>query len=62
MVPPVCIDVNGDDVKDILVMTYDGSLVLYDGETLHKMWQSEFPGMESYRYSSTCLERPPHWA
>ena len=50
MVPPVCVDVNKDGVKDILLNAYDGNITLYNGENLTVIWQNKFPGFESYRY------------
>jgi hypothetical protein len=48
MVPPVLADVNNDGTSDILVMAFDGSLVLYDGETFDVMWKKDFACHESY--------------
>ena len=49
MVPPVCVDVNKDGVKDILLSAYDGNITLYNGENLTVLWRAKFPGFESYR-------------
>ena len=34
MVPPVLVDMTGDGVKDILMNSFDGDVVLFNGETL----------------------------
>lgn len=49
LVPPVVVDVNKDGVQDILVSMYDGKVQLIDGNTAEKVWETGFPGMESYR-------------
>lgn len=49
MVPPVCVDVNADGVQDILLLTFDGHLALYNGKTLKPSWIADFRGMQSYR-------------
>ena len=38
-VPPLCADVNLDGTSDILVTTGSGTVVLYQGETLAKLWE-----------------------
>lgn len=49
MVPPVLIDVNKDGVMDILMNSFNGVMVLYDGETLAPMWKLQMEERESYR-------------
>jgi len=49
MVPSVCVDVNADGVQDILLLTFDGHLALYNGKTLKPIWIADFHGMQSYR-------------
>lgn len=49
MVPPVMVDMTGDGVKDILMNSFDGSVVLFDGETLEILWKTKFHDRESYR-------------
>ena len=49
MVPPVLIDMNKDGVKDILVNSFNGIMILYDGETLATIWKIQFEDRESYR-------------
>lgn len=49
MVPSVCVDVNGDGVQDILLLTFDGHLALYNGKTLKPIWIADFHEMQSYR-------------
>ncbi|XP_060600384.1 protein FAM234A-like [Ruditapes philippinarum] len=48
MVPPVLIDMNKDGVNDILVNSFNGIMILYDGETLAPMWKIQFEDRESY--------------
>jgi outer membrane protein assembly factor BamB len=48
MVPPVIVDVNNDGTDDILVSSYDGHLILLNGEDLTTIWTAQFPDMESY--------------
>ena len=49
MVPPVLIDMNKDGVKDILMSSFNGYMILYDGETLEVMWKIKLEERESYR-------------
>ena len=49
MVPPVCVDMNHDGVNDILMSAYDGTMILFDGQTLETKWTQQFPGFEMYR-------------
>ena len=48
MVPPVLCDVNNDGTKDILMSSFDGTLILYDGETFEKIWTKEYACHETY--------------
>ncbi|KAK3095661.1 hypothetical protein FSP39_017289 [Pinctada imbricata] len=48
MVPPVLADVTKDGVKDILMSSFDGTMILYDGETLNVLWTVKFEDRESY--------------
>lgn len=50
MVPPVIVDINKDGVKDILMSAFDGTMILFDGETLDVLWKIKFEDKESYRY------------
>lgn len=43
------VDMTGDGVKDILMNSFDGSVVLFDGETLEILWKTKFHDRESYR-------------
>jgi len=44
------VDMNNDGVRDIAMSAYDGTMTLYDGETLDVMWTTTtFIGYESYR-------------
>ena len=48
MVPPVLVDVNKDGTNDILVSSFDGVVVLFDGLTHEQMWKFEFECYETY--------------
>lgn len=48
MVPPVLIDINKDGVKDILMSSFNGVMILYCGETLAPIWKIKFEDRESY--------------
>ncbi|KAI0236790.1 hypothetical protein LSAT2_012668 [Lamellibrachia satsuma] len=48
MVSPTLVDMNNDGVRDIVMSAYDGTMRLYDGETLDIMWTTRFYGFESY--------------
>ena len=49
MVTPTLVDMNNDGILDIMMSAYDGTIQLFDGETLDIMWTAQFPGFESYR-------------
>ena len=49
MVPPICVDMNGDGINDLLMLAYDGNLTLFDGHHLTTMWTTNLNGAESYR-------------
>jgi hypothetical protein len=49
MVPPVLVDMNKDGIHDILLITFDGTFILYDGKNLSVIWRRELQGYESYR-------------
>ena len=49
MVPPTLVDMNNDGVRDIAMSAYDGTVRLYNGDTLDIMWTSTFSDFESYR-------------
>ncbi|KAI0222414.1 hypothetical protein LSAT2_026355 [Lamellibrachia satsuma] len=48
MVTPTLVDMNNDGIHDIMMSVYDGTIQLFDGETLDIMWSTQFPGFESY--------------
>ena len=56
MTTPTLVDMNNDGVRDIVMSAYDGTMRLYDGETLDIIWTSKFDdGLESYRYDDGVL-------
>lgn len=57
MVPPVCIDLNNDNVGDIVMSAFDGTVTAYDGETLQQLWSNSFGKQESYRLA--IVKYPP---
>lgn len=48
IVPPVIVDVDNDKTMDILMCTFDGEVILYDGHTLQKKWAANFSECESF--------------
>ena len=50
MVPPVCVEMNGDDTLDLLVTTFEGDIILFNGKTFAAIWTRSFVGYETYRY------------
>jgi hypothetical protein len=48
MVPPVLADVDNDGTSDILVMSFDGKMTMYNGETFDIMWNRTFECHEAY--------------
>ena len=49
LAPPVCVDVTGDGVRDVAMAAYDGTVSVWDGETMRQVWQVTFPGYEAHR-------------
>ncbi|PAA71893.1 hypothetical protein BOX15_Mlig025309g1 [Macrostomum lignano] len=48
MTPPVLADVNRDRVHDIVMATFNGSVIAFDGVTFKKIWQTDFKHGETY--------------
>lgn len=48
MVPPVLVDVNQDDTNDILMLSFDGEVVLFNGLTFERIWERKFACHETY--------------
>ncbi|XP_064624748.1 uncharacterized protein LOC135486131 isoform X2 [Lineus longissimus] len=48
MVPPLLVDMNKDGILDILMVTFDGTYILYNGKNLEIMWQREIKDTETY--------------
>ena len=50
MVAPTLVDMNSDGTDDILVVTFDSRITLYDGETMTQIWTNDqFSDYETYR-------------
>ena len=47
-VAPVLVDTNKDETNEILIITSDSELVLFDGESLEVIWKKYFECYESY--------------
>ncbi|MGB1205427.1 MAG: T9SS type A sorting domain-containing protein [Chitinophagales bacterium] len=45
---PSLADLNNDNIHDIIVHTYNGSIVAIDGNDNSILWQHDFPGQETY--------------
>ena len=56
MVPPVLADINKDGTKDIFIVTFDGELIMKDGETFNDIWKRKFKCYETYTSPS-----PGYW-
>lgn len=48
MVPPVLVDVNQDGTKDILMLSFDGAVVMFNGLNFEKIWERKFDCYETY--------------
>ena len=46
--PPTWMDITGDNVRDLVANSVDGSLMAFDGVTKKKIWEVTIPGTESY--------------
>jgi len=48
MSPPVAIDINNDQVKDIIFNAVEGRIIAIDGKTNEEIWSNTIPGTEVY--------------
>ena len=48
MVPPILVDVDNDGCKDMLVSSFDGDLILFNGKTFDIIWKIKFECYETY--------------
>jgi hypothetical protein len=46
--PPVWVDINQDNEKDIVVSSVDGRILAFDGLTFRKIWQTKLDDTEAY--------------
>lgn len=54
ILPPVVVDMTVDGVDDLVVSMYDGGTMVLDGRDLATVvWETSYPGSESYRYICT---------
>jgi hypothetical protein len=56
MVPPVLADINNDGTRDIFILTFDGELIMKDGQTFENIWSQKFECHETYTSPS-----PGYW-
>ena len=42
------VDINGDNVRDIVIATYNSSVIAIDGSNYKVIWNTSFPNSESY--------------
>ena len=49
MVPPVCVDLTGDGVRDVVMAAYDGTVMVRHGDTMKEVWKVAFTGYEAHR-------------
>ena len=49
ILPPVMIDMNGDNIDDLVISLYAGHTMVMDGSTGGIIWDRYIPGTESYR-------------
>ena len=50
IVPPVIIDMNDDDVQDLIVQSFNGHVLCFNGVNGGVLWQRYIPNSESYKY------------
>ncbi|RMZ97392.1 ITFG3-like isoform X1, partial [Brachionus plicatilis] len=48
MVPPVLADVTNDGIKDILILSFDGEVLMLNGLNFEKLWSIKFECHETY--------------
>jgi outer membrane protein assembly factor BamB len=46
--PPAWVEITGDNVRDIIVISVDGRLLAYDGVTKERIWETVMPDTEAY--------------
>ena len=50
LVPPVIVDLNNDGVDDLVMSTYDGHTIAFDGlDAVTRLWDAYYPNTESFR-------------
>ena len=49
IVPPVIIDMNDDDVQDLIVQSFNGHVLCFDGFNSEVLWERYIPNSESYK-------------
>ncbi|KAI1309010.1 hypothetical protein HDE_00313 [Halotydeus destructor] len=48
MVPPVLVDITGDQTEDIIMAMFNSTVVAFDGLTYQKIWSTSFNSSETY--------------
>lgn len=49
MTPPVLSDLNDDGVEDIVISSFNSTVIAIDGKTHKYLWNATFAMSESYR-------------
>lgn len=55
MSPPVLADITQDGVEDIIVATFNSTIIAFDGETYKQIWNYSFPNSETFRWELLIL-------